>query len=55
MRTGVALTLKNPPAIAPIFIPGCSVSTPGYDAPLERVESLIHRVMDPAFVAPGSS
>jgi 4-phytase/acid phosphatase len=54
MRAGVALTLKNPPAVAPIFIPGCSASTPGYDAPLERIESLIHRVIDPAFVAPES-
>ena len=55
MRTGDPLTLKNPPAIAPIFIPGCSASTPGYDAPVESVESLIHRVVDPAFVAPESS
>jgi 4-phytase/acid phosphatase len=55
MRSGDLLTLKNPPATVPIFIPGCSASTPGYDAPLERVENLIHRVIDPAFVAPGSS
>jgi 4-phytase/acid phosphatase len=55
MRAGDPPTLRNPPAIAPIFIPGCSDSAPGYDAPLNRVENLIHRVIDPAFVAPASS
>ena len=55
MRAGDAPTLESPPLVAPIFIPGCSASTPGYDAPLDRVESLLNRVIDPAFVAPASS
>ena len=55
MRAGEAPTLGNPPAIAPIFIPGCSASTPGCDAPFESVERLFHRVIDPAFVAPTAS
>jgi 4-phytase/acid phosphatase len=55
MRAGDAPTLENPPMIAPIFIPGCSAATPGYDAPLERIEDLFHQVIDPKFVAPASS
>ncbi|MGD1031049.1 MAG: histidine-type phosphatase [Opitutaceae bacterium] len=55
MRAGDAPTLENPPMTAPIFIPGCSGAAPGYDAPLDRVEALFHRVIDPQFVAPGSS
>jgi 4-phytase/acid phosphatase len=55
MRAGDAPTLENPPVVAPIFMPGCSAATPGYDAPLERVEDLFHRVIDPGFVVPSSS
>jgi 4-phytase/acid phosphatase len=47
--------LDNPPMVAPIFIPGCSAATPGYDAPLDRIEALFHRVIDPASVTPTSS
>ena len=54
MRSGETLTLRNPPPTAPIFIPGCSAPTPGYDAPLDRVETLLHRVIDPAYVTPSS-
>jgi 4-phytase/acid phosphatase len=47
------LTRENPPAVAPIFIPGCSEPGPGYDAPLDRFEELFRRVIDPDFVLPG--
>jgi 4-phytase/acid phosphatase len=47
------LTLENPPAVAPIFIPDCSEPGPGYDAPLDRFEKLFRRVIDPNFVLPG--
>ena len=53
MRTLEPLTLKNPPALAPIFIPGCSEAAPGFDAPLGRFEELLKRVIDPDFVLPG--
>jgi 4-phytase / acid phosphatase len=47
------LSLEHPPAVAPIFIPGCSEATPGFDAPLARFEALLRRVVDPQFVAAG--
>jgi len=53
MRALTPLTLENPPAVAPIFIPGCSEAGPGFDAPLSRFEDLLHRVIDPEFVLPG--
>jgi 4-phytase/acid phosphatase len=52
MRAGDAPSLEHPPLVAPMFIPGCSRATPGYDAPLDRVEALFGRVIDPAFVTP---
>lgn len=55
MRSGEPLTPRNPPAVAPIFIPQCSGPAPGYDAPLERFDALLGRVVDPEFVVPGSS
>ena len=50
MRSLETLSLKNPPASAPIFVPGCSDPVPGYDAPLDRFETLLRRVIDPEFV-----
>lgn len=55
MRALSPLTRQNPPAIAPIFIPGCSEAGPGFDVPLSRFAALLHRVIDPHFVLPGSS
>jgi len=46
------LSLQHPPAIAPIFVPGCSTATPGFDVPLEKFEALLHSVIDPKFVVP---
>jgi 4-phytase/acid phosphatase len=54
MRQLTPLTLENPPPTAPIFIPGCSEPGPGFDAPLNRFEELLHRVIDPEFVLPGT-
>ena len=47
------LSLEHPPAIAPIFIPGCSENTPGFDVPFAKFEALLHRTIDPQFVTPG--
>ena len=46
------LSLATPPAVAPIFIPGCSEAGPGFDAPLAKFEALLQRVIDPKFVVP---
>jgi len=54
IRSLSPLTLETPPAIAPIFIPGCSEAGPGFDAPLGKFEDLLHRVIDPKFVVPGT-
>ena len=37
MRNGDPVFAVHPPTVAPIFIPGCSAATPGYDAPLDRL------------------
>jgi 4-phytase / acid phosphatase len=55
MRTAQPLTAENPPGIAPIFLPGCSETGPGFDAPLPAFEALFERVIDPQFVLPSSS
>ena len=54
MRSGEPLTLAHPPEVAPIFIPQCSGAAAGYDAPLDRFQALLGRVIDPAFLSPGS-
>ncbi|MGH7997775.1 MAG: histidine-type phosphatase [Opitutaceae bacterium] len=54
MRRGDDLTLGHPPAIAPIFIPGCSVAAPGYDAPWPKVRAKLETAIDPRFVVAAS-
>jgi len=54
-RTLEPLSLKNPPAVAPIFVPECSGTGPGFEAPLERFRAVLRRVIDPNFVVPTSS
>jgi 4-phytase/acid phosphatase len=44
------LTLQNPPAQSPIFIPGASEARAHYAAPLPQFTALARRVIDPAFV-----
>jgi 4-phytase/acid phosphatase len=51
MREAAPLTADNPPAVSPIFVPGCSGSGPGYDAPLDSFVRQARRVIDPKFVA----
>jgi len=53
IRNLTPLSAQTPPGIAPIFIPGCSASEPGFDAPLEKFEALLRRVIDPKFVPAG--
>lgn len=53
-RALTPLTLENPPATAPIFIPGCSTAAPGYDAPLAAFEARLAQVVDKKFVAPSA-
>ena len=54
IRNLTPLSLEAPPAIAPIFIPGCSEAGPGFDVPLDKFETLLQRVVDPKFVLTGS-
>ncbi len=50
MRGAAPLTADNPPAVSPIFVPGCSGSGPGYDAPLDSFVRQARKVIDPKFV-----
>ncbi len=52
IRELTPLSAQTPPAVAPIFVPECSLGTPGYDVPLEKFEALLKRVVDPKFVVP---
>lgn len=54
IRDLTPLSLEHPPGLAPIFIPGCSEGGSGFDVPLEKFEALLHRVIDPKFVTPGT-
>jgi 4-phytase / acid phosphatase len=51
MREAAPLSSDNPPAVAPIFVPGCSGSDPGYDAPLASFVRQARLVINPSFVA----
>jgi 4-phytase/acid phosphatase len=55
LRNGDPVDAAHPPMVLPIFIPGCSASTPGYDAPLSAFDARIEAAIDPQFVLPGSS
>jgi len=52
MREASPLSLENPPARSPIFVPGCSGPGPDFDAPLASFVRMARRVIDPAFIAP---
>ena len=52
MRQMTPLSLDVPPAVAPIFIPNGSSSTPGYDCKLSVFEKLVRRAIKPRFVTP---
>jgi len=47
LRNQTALTLSIPPAIAPVFIPGCSAENDTFDCPLGKLMGLAKQVIDP--------
>jgi 4-phytase/acid phosphatase len=47
LRNRTALTLASPPASAPVFIPGCSVSNATFDCPLATFVSVAKQAIDP--------
>ncbi|QOY91255.1 histidine-type phosphatase [Paludibaculum fermentans] len=47
LRNLTVLTLDTPPAIAPVFIPGCSIRNSTFDCPLEKYVELSKQVIDP--------
>jgi len=51
MREATTLTLANPPARSPIFVPGCSGEGPAFDAPLASFVRVARHVIDPSFIA----
>jgi 4-phytase/acid phosphatase len=52
MREATPLTLDAPPALSPIFVPGCGGTGPYFDAPLPSFIRQARKVIDPAFIAP---
>ena len=50
LRNRTALTLDTPPAIAPLFIPGCSVRNATFDCPLAAFVAVAKRAIDPRSV-----
>ncbi|CTP82319.1 phosphoanhydride phosphohydrolase [Xanthomonas translucens pv. arrhenatheri] len=51
LRERRTLTLQAPPPSAPVFIPGCSSATPGYDCALPTLATLIGAAIDPQFLS----
>lgn len=51
MREVTPLSLENPPARAPIFVPGCGGPAPNFDAPLASFVRQARKVIDPSFIA----
>jgi 4-phytase/acid phosphatase len=45
LRNGIELDAAHPPEIAPVFIPGCSRSEPGYDCPLGRFATMVTQAL----------
>ncbi|QRN53645.1 histidine-type phosphatase [Dyella caseinilytica] len=43
MRNTTTLDRAHPPSMAPIFIPGCSDASAGYDCPLDRLSDLVQQ------------
>jgi 4-phytase/acid phosphatase len=52
LREARSLTKENPPASAPIFIPGGSEAGSDYDCPLDRFVALVESLIDPRFAGP---
>ena len=47
LRNLTVLTLDTPPAVAPVFIPGCSIRNATFDCPLDRFVEVSKQVIDP--------
>jgi 4-phytase/acid phosphatase len=53
IRSASPLTAANPPATAPVFIPGCSTSAPGFPCDLDEFHNVVQRAVNPSFVLSG--
>ena len=49
LRRRAALTLTNPPANVPVFVPGCSIDNATFDCPLSTFVRVTHREIDPRY------
>lgn len=47
LRAATPLSLAVPPLAAPVFIPGCSTATPGYDCPADQFDALVKAAIAP--------
>ena len=52
LRNNPALTLSNPPAIAPIFIPGCSSARADFRCSIETFRSAVQQNILPELTTP---
>jgi len=50
LRNRTPLTLAAPPAVAPVFIPGCSAHNATFDCSLEHFVTTVGRAVDPKSV-----
>ena len=50
MRSLRPLTPQDPPGVAPIFVPGCSDSAPGFPCTLQDFTDVLTRALDTRFV-----
>jgi 4-phytase/acid phosphatase len=55
MHDGQVVSIANPPAIVPIFLPACSVPTGQYECPLELFKKLASDSLLPSFITPSPS
>jgi 4-phytase / acid phosphatase len=50
MRLAVPLTISAPPLRAPVFVPGCSTASEGFDCSWADFQRTVSAAIDPAFV-----
>ena len=50
MHDGARLSLSNPPAIADVFLPGCSTAADGFPCEWQQFHHMVEAAIDPAFV-----
>jgi len=51
MRNLTPLSLQTPPIMAPIFVPGCSSTAPGWPCDWDAFQRALESAIDPAFVS----